>query len=62
MKSTFQTAIMSITGTAAAIAIGFFSAQYFGSKPGIILGGGMFGTGAAMSIRHAFENRRKITE
>ena len=62
MKTTFQTAIISITGTAAAIAIGFLSAQYFGSKPGIILGGGMFGTGAAMSIRQAFENRRKITE
>ena len=57
-----KTAIISITGTAVAIAIGFFSAQYFGSKPGIILGGGMFGTGAAMSIRQAFENRRKIIE
>ena len=57
-----KTAIISITGTAAAIAIGFLSAQYFGAKPGTIIGGGMFGTGAAMGIRQAFENRRKVTE
>ena len=57
-----KTAIISITGTFSAIAIGFFSAQYLGPKPGTIIGGGMFGAGAAMSIRQAFENRRKIAE
>ena len=62
MKTTFQTAIISITGTFSAIAIGFFSAQHFGPKPGTIIGGGLFGTGAAMSIRQAFENRRKVME
>ncbi len=62
MKAQIKTAAISVTATIGAIAIGFLSAQYFGSKPGIILGGGMFGTGAAMSIRQAFENRRKVAE
>ena len=52
-----KTAIISITGTAAAIAIGFLSAQYFGSKPGTIIGGGMFGAGAAMSIRQVLTHK-----
>ena len=46
-------------GVVAAIAIGFFSAQHFGSKPGIILGGGMFGTGAAMGIREVLNHKSK---
>ena len=62
MKTTFQTAIISITGTAAAITIGFLSAQQFRPSPGTIIGGGMFGVGGAMSIRQAIENRRKVAE
>ncbi|MDF5714289.1 MAG: hypothetical protein PUP93_10445 [Rhizonema sp. NSF051] len=62
MKRTFQTAIISVTGTAAAIAIGIFSAQYFGPKPGTIIGGGLFGTGAAMGIRQVLTHKAQSKE
>ncbi|MDF5715044.1 MAG: hypothetical protein PUP93_14465 [Rhizonema sp. NSF051] len=46
----------------AAIAIGFFSAQHFGAKPGIILGGGLLGTGAAMGIRQVLTHKAQSKE
>ncbi len=49
-------------GVVAAIAIGFFSAQHFGSKPGIILGGGMFVSGAAMGIREVLTHKTQSKE
>ena len=46
-------------GIVAAIAIGFFSAQHFGAKPGIILGGAMFGSGAAMGLSEVLNHKSK---
>lgn len=52
-KRTFQTAIISIFGTSAAIAIGFFGSQHIGKKIAFGVGCGLCAGGTIAAIHQS---------
>ncbi len=59
MKTQMKTAIVSVAGTLAAIAIGFFGSAYVGRQATIGLAVGMFGVGAIAATRNAISPDHK---
>ena len=55
MKAHLQTAVISITGTFAAIAFGFFGCQYLGLVPMMGIGAGLFGLGGMSAIAYSYK-------